>query len=126
MASLREVGIVVAAFLVEYVVVFVVSKNFVEFEVAFNTDDLAASVCVCEFILFHLLVSSGCTTSLTYVRSSDQRSFVVSISVTALCQVPSSPYLKMSYFNSKDENSSPTLLERKRYDIMCANKNYIY
>ena len=36
-------------------------------------------VCVCVFILLHLLVSSGCTTSLTYVRSSDQRSFVVSI-----------------------------------------------
>ena len=37
-----------------------------------------ARVCVC--ILFHLLVSSGCTTSVTYVRSSDQGSFVVSIS----------------------------------------------
>ena len=36
-------------------------------------------VCVCVFILFHLLVSSGCTTSVIYVRSSDQRSFVVSI-----------------------------------------------
>ena len=34
---------------------------------------------VCVFILFHLLVSSGCITSLTYVRSSDQRSFVMSI-----------------------------------------------
>ena len=36
-------------------------------------------VCVFVFILFYLLVSSGCTTSVTYVRSSDQRSFVVSI-----------------------------------------------
>ena len=35
--------------------------------------------CVCVFMLFHLLVSSGCTTSVIYVRSSDQRSFVVSI-----------------------------------------------
>ena len=34
---------------------------------------------VCVFILFHLLVSSGCTTSVIYVRSSDQRSFVASI-----------------------------------------------
>ena len=57
MASLREVGIVVAAFLVEYVVVFVVSKNFVEFEVAFNTDDLAASLCVCVCVS---LYSSTC------------------------------------------------------------------
>ena len=35
--------------------------------------------CVCVFMLFHLLVSSGCTTSVIYVRSSDQRSFVLSI-----------------------------------------------
>ena len=34
---------------------------------------------VCVFMLFHLLVSFGCTTSVIYVRSSDQRSFVVSI-----------------------------------------------
>ena len=37
-------------------------------------------VCVCVFILFHLVVSSGCATSVTYVRCSDQRSFVASIS----------------------------------------------
>ena len=94
--------------------------------------NVCVCVCVCVyvrarvFIPFHLLVSSGCTTSVTYVRSSDQRSFVVSISVTALCQVPSSLYLKMSYFTSKDKSSSPTLLERKRYDIMCADKDDIY
>ena len=35
-------------------------------------------VCMCVFILFHLLASSGCATSVTYVRSSDQRSFDVS------------------------------------------------
>ena len=34
-----------------------------------------------------------------------------------LCQVPSSRYLKISYFTSKDENSSADQLERKRYDI---------
>ena len=44
MASLREVGIAVAAFLVEYVVVFVVSENLVEVEVTSDTDDLAAGV----------------------------------------------------------------------------------
>ena len=42
LASLREVGIAVAAFLVEYVVVFVVSENLVEVEVASDTDELAA------------------------------------------------------------------------------------
>ena len=44
MASLREFGIAVAAFLVEYVVVFVVRENLVEVDVASDTDDLAASV----------------------------------------------------------------------------------
>ena len=44
MASLREVGIAVAAFLVEYVVVFVVSENLVEVEVASDTVALAAGV----------------------------------------------------------------------------------
>ena len=44
-----------------------------------NSFNLIYVVCVCVFILFHLLVSFGCTTSLTYVRSSDQQSFVVSI-----------------------------------------------
>ena len=39
LASLREVEIAVAAFLVEYVVVFVVSENLVEVGVASDTDD---------------------------------------------------------------------------------------
>ena len=43
LASLREVGTAVVAFLVEYVAVFVVSKNLVEVEVASDTDDLPAA-----------------------------------------------------------------------------------
>ena len=76
-------------------------------------------VCVCSYssTCWFLPASSGCTMSLTYVRSSDQRSFVVSILVS-FCQVPSSLFLNLSYFTSKDENSSHRLLERKRYGIM--------
>ena len=33
--------------------------------------------------------------------------------LTALCQVPSSPYLKMPYFTSKDENSSRSITGEK-------------
>ena len=51
--------------------------------------------CVCVFVLFHLLVSSGCMMSVTYVRGLDQRSFVQSIS-RAFCQVPSSLFLNLS------------------------------
>ena len=64
------------------------------------------------FILFHLLVSSGCTTSVTYVRYSDQGSFVVSIT-SGFCQVPSSPFLNLSYFTSKDGNSGQQLTKEK-------------
>ena len=71
-----------------------------------------ARVCVCVFILFHLLVSSGCTTSVTYVRYSDQRSFVVSIT-SGFCQVPSSKFPNLSYFTSKDGNSSQQLTREK-------------
>ena len=44
MASVREVGIAAAAFLVEYVVAFVLSENLVEVDVASDTDDLVAGV----------------------------------------------------------------------------------
>ena len=44
LASLREVGIADMAFLVRYVVVFVVSENLVEVDVASDTDDLAAGI----------------------------------------------------------------------------------
>ena len=44
LASLREAGTAVAAFLVTYVAVFVVSKNLVEVQVASDTDDLPAGV----------------------------------------------------------------------------------
>ena len=75
-------------------------------------------MCVCVFILFHLVASSVCKTSLTYLRCTDQRYFVASI-IRA-----SSNFL--SYFTSKDEYSSPQLLERKRYDIIQAREKMIY
>ena len=44
----------------------------------------------------------------------------------SFCQVPSSLFLNLSYFTSKDENSSHRLLERKWYDIMCYPSNRWY
>ena len=41
-------------------------------------------------------------------------------------KVPSSLYLKMSYFSSKDENSSKHKLEKKQYDVLQAWKKMIY
>ena len=59
-------------------------------------------VCVCVFITFDLLDSSYCKTSVTYMRCSDQRSFVLSMT-RGFCQVPSSPFPNLSYLTSKDE-----------------------
>ena len=42
-----------------------------------------------------------------------------------LLQVPSSPFLKMSYFTSKDETPAAVKLERKRYDTL-HQRNMIY
>ena len=85
---------------------------------------LLGCVCLCVFMPFHLLASTDCKTSVTYLKCSDQRSFVVSIA-RGFCEVPS-PYLKMSYFTSKDENSSQHKLERKRHDILTPSEKIIY
>ena len=76
-------------------------------------------VCMCVFIFFQLVVSSGCTTSVTYVRGSDQRSFAVSIS-----WVLSAKFLHLNFriyhiSPPKTKTSAHNLLERKENDIMC-------
>ena len=76
---------------------------------------------VCVFIFFHREGFFRLQNVQDILEGTDQRSCVVNIS-KVLYAIPSSPYLKMSYFTSKDENSSPYLLERKRYDKMCSTK----
>ena len=78
--------------------------------------------CVCVFMLFHLLVSFGCTTSVIYVRSSDQRSFDVSIFWVLL---PSSFIsISESILFHLQRRKLQLLLDRKRYDIMCSAKRW--
>ena len=79
-------------------------------------------ICVCVFILFYLLASSGCTTSVTYVRSSDQRFFIVFLGASA-------KFLHLYFYHispPKTKTPADRLLERKRYDIMFALKKVIY
>ena len=64
-------------------------------------DTLVCWCCVCVFILFHLLASSDCKTSVTYLRSLGQRSFLASIA-RGFCQIPSSLFPNLSYLTSKD------------------------
>ena len=83
-------------------------------------------VCVCVFIFLH---REG------FFRLQDVQDILERYGSTILCceylfgcfcQVALSPYLKMSYFTSKDENSSHHNLERKRYDILIASEKMIY
>ena len=81
--------------------------------------------CVClVFILFHLLVSFGCTTSVTYVRSSDQRSFVESIS-RGFCQAPSFLFVNYHVYLQRRKLQLTTTGE-KTNDIMPALEMMIY
>ena len=61
-------------------------------------------VCVCILPTWKLLLTARCSRHTWEVRIND---LVLWIFIWVLCQVPSSPYRKMSYFTSKDENSSP-------------------
>ena len=63
------------------------------------------AVCVCVYTLPPVVFFRLHDVCDDIVRSLDQRSFVVSIS-RGFCQVPSSLFLNLSYFTSKDENSS--------------------
>ena len=77
-------------------------------------------VCVCVFIFFHRKV---------FFRLQDVQDKFERLRSTILCceylsgcfcQVPSSPYPKMSYFTFKDENSSleHTGEKAKRYNVL--------
>ena len=79
-------------------------------------------VCVCVFVcvcvcfcvgVWVCLYSSVCWLLSIARRVWELRVFVESIS-RDFCQVPSSLFLNLSYFTSKDETSSRQLLERKR------------
>ena len=85
---------------------------------------LIIRVCV-RLYSFTVKASSDCKMSETYLRGTDQRTCVVNIS-RVLLSSSSSRYLKMSYFTSKDENSSQHKLERKRHDILTPSEKIIY
>ena len=80
-------------------------------------------VCVCVFLLLRLLASSICKTSLTYLRCTNQRSFVVSIA-RGFCQVPSSPFPNLSHFSSKDVTPSRQKTEEKTIWYTCSAKRW--
>ena len=69
-------------------------------------------VCVCVFILFHLLVSSGCTASVICVRCSDQRYFVVS-TISGF----SIPISESIMFHPQRRKPQPTATGEKANDI---------
>ena len=88
---------------------------------------VCARACVCLYSST-VKASSYCERSGTYLRGTGQRCYVEYHSRCS-CQVPSSPFLKMSYVSPpktpKYKNPSEHKLERKRYDIWF-RKNTIY
>ena len=83
-------------------------------------------VCVCVFLYSSTLkASSVCKMSKTYLRLRIN-DFVLSILVDCVIQVPSSPFLKMPYFTSKDENSSRSLTGEKTIWYKLLHEKMIY
>ena len=85
---------------------------------------LLIMLCVCVYAL-PPAVSSGCTTSVTYVRSSDQRTFVESIS-RDFCQVHSSLFL--NYHVSLPKTNIPAdsyWRENEWYNVLREKMIYI-
>ena len=76
-------------------------------------------------MLFHLLVSSGCTTSVIYVRSSDQRSFVVSVFWVLLPSFFISVSESM-LFDLQNENSSRSITGEKTIGYNTLREKMIY
>ena len=92
------------------------NRQIVQFFVVFTAQDMIdtdararARVCVCLYSST-VKASSVCRMSDTYLMGTDQKCYVVLYDV--LCQVPSSQYLKMSYFTLKDELQHADKLER--------------
>ena len=87
------------------------------------------NVCVCVCVCVSMCILEG------FFRMQDVSDIVeghgpmnlcCEYSAGCSCQRPSSPYLKMPYFTSKNENSSEHKLERKRSDILGTCKKMIY
>ena len=81
-------------------------------------------VCVCVCVYVYTLLPAG------FFQLQDVFDILEMFRPTSIsrgfCQVPSSLILNLSYFISKDGNSSSELLERKRYDIILACEKIIY
>ena len=101
-------------------------------EVYFSELEQLTAYCVCVCVCVCVcLYSSTCwffwaARRLTYVRSSDQQFFIVSIP-RGFCQVPASLFLNLSYFTSKDETSSRLLTgEKTIWYNFCPRKDDVY
>ena len=83
-------------------------------------------VCVCVYILppWMFLPSAKCP---RHTWGYGSTVLCCEYKLTALCQVPSWPYLKMPYFTSKDENSSRSSTGEKTiwYDVLREKIIYI-
>ena len=83
-----------------------------------KNNTVCVCVCVCVFILFHLLVSSGCTTSVTYVWEVWINDLLLWVFLSAAAKFL---YLYLWIYlipPPKTKTPANRLLEKNRYDIM--------
>ena len=79
-----------------------------------------ARVCVCRCVCVYTLPRVGFFRLHDVFDISEKFGSMISYCEYSggFCEVPSSLFLNLFYFTSKDENSSHRLLERKRYNTM--------
>ena len=82
-------------------------------------------VCVCVFILLHLLLSSGCTTSVTYIEVWIN-DLLLWVFLGALAKFHHLYFWICHISTPKTKTPADRLLERKLYDIMFALEKMIY
>ena len=87
---------------------------------------VCACVRACVLILFHHKSFFRLQRCLGHTSGYGSTILCFEYHAGCFCQVPSFLYLKMSYFTSKDENSSKHKLGRKRYNILDWPKDDIY
>ena len=92
-----------------------------------TTGGFTDGVCECVFVFFYTLPPWNlCSTARRRRHTWEVPINDVEYHSRCFCQVPSSPFLKMSCIpppkTPKDENSSEHKLERKRYDIWFREK----
>ena len=94
-------------------------KTIKRIKVTNTTRNIKTNCCsVCVFILFHPKDSFSLQRCQGHTWGYESTILCCEYYSRCFCQVPSSPFLKVSYFTSKEESPAPDKLERKQYAML--------